>query len=609
LRVFLTAYINSTRVPNYSKSLLHKFLNWKSRNLSHQQFLMMLSAVIGFVAGLFAVIIKNLTHLIQHLLEGEFIVKYHDAFYFIFPVIGLLIVYLIIKFVIKHKVGHGIPTTLYAISRQKGIMKRFQMYASVITAPITVGFGGSVGLEGPTVATGASLGSNISRLFLMNQASRTLLIGCAAAGAMSSIFKAPIAAIIFAIEVFSLDLTLASLLPLLLASVSAILTSYFFFGSQTLLPFELKDTFQISEVPFYIMLGILASVCSIYFSKVYFNSTKLLGRITSPFARMLMAGLGLGILIYFIPPLYGEGYNVVNNLLHENYMQALGTNLFNAYLENIWVVIVLLAGLVVFKIVASSLTFSAGGVGGIFAPVMFMGSAMGHCFALIMNNSGLLKNPISVSNFTLVGMAGLMAGVLQAPLTAIFLIAELTHGYELFIPLMITAAISFMITSRFQPHSVYTMELAQRGDLLTHNKDQTVLTLMNISQVIEKNFVALQVNMTLGDVIHQGVIKSSRNIFPVIDENRKFMGIILLDDIRPIMFDQKMYDEVRVSEIMQRAPEIIDIENDSMKEIMAKFQKSNAWNLPVVRNEEYVGFVSKSKLLTAYRQKLIEVTV
>ena len=570
---------------------------------------MFLSALIGFIAGIFAVIIKNLTHLIQSLLEGEFIANYHDAFYFIFPVIGLLMVYLIIKFILKRKVGHGIPTTLYAISRQKGIMKRFQMYASLITAPITVGFGGSVGLEGPTVATGASLGSNISRIFLMNQASRTLLIGCAAAGAMSSIFKAPIAAIIFAIEVFSLDLTLASLLPLLIASVSAILTSYFFFGSEIILPFTLEDAFTISEVPYYILLGILASVCSIYFSKVYFGSTKLLAKITSPFVRLIIAGLGLGTLIYFIPPLYGEGYNVINNLLQENYLQALGTNLFNAYLENIWVVIILLAGLVIFKIIASSLTFSAGGVGGIFAPVLFMGSAMGHCFALIINNLGIFKNQISVSNFTLVGMAGLMAGVLHAPLTAIFLIAELTHGYELFIPLMITAAISYMITSKFQPHSVYTMELAQRGDLLTHDKDQTVLTLMNISQVVEKNFIPLEIDMNLGDVIHQGVVKSSRNIFPVIDENRKFMGIILLDDIRSIMFNEKLYDEVKVRDIMQQAPEIIDIENDRMQAIMKKFQESDAWNLPVVEKGNYVGFISKSKLLTAYRKKLIEVTV
>ena len=597
-------------MARFTKSLLHKFLNWKSRNLSHQQFLMVLSSLIGFVAGIIAVIIKNLTHFMQVLLEGEFIINYHKAFYFIFPVFGLILVYLILKFILRKNVGHGIPTTLYAISRQKGIMKRFQMYASLITAPITVGFGGSVGLEGPTVATGASVGSNISRLFLMNQASRTLLIGCAAAGAMSSIFKAPIAAIIFAIEVFALDLTLASLLPLLLASVSAIITSYFFFGSQTILPFQLQDAFNISEVPFYILLGVIAAACSLYFSKVYFSLSAVMQKIRSQFLRLLIAGLMLGILIYFIPPLYGEGYNVINNLLQENYLQALGTNLFNEYLENIWIVVILLAGLVVFKIVATSLTFSAGGVGGIFAPVLFMGSAMGHCFALILNNLGILREPISVSNFTLVGMAGLMAGVLQAPLTAIFLIAELTHGYELFIPLMITATISFLVTTRFQPHSVYTMDLARKGDLLTHNKDQTVLTLMNIQRVIEKNFVALNVDMNLGEVIKEGVVKSSRNLFPVIDENRKFIGVILLDDIRPIMFDEKMYEKVKVVDVMQRAPAIIEIEKDRMNEIMDKFQESKAWNLPVVENDgTYVGFISKSKLLTAYRQKLIEFTV
>ncbi|MDT0644133.1 chloride channel protein [Zunongwangia sp. F363] len=596
-------------MSKFSKSLLHRFLNWKTKHLTHQQFLMLLSAIIGFIAGLGAVAIKNLTHFIQTLLEGEFIANYHDAFYFIFPVIGLALTMAIVHFVFRKNVGHGIPTTLHAISQKKGIMTRFQMYASLITAPITVGFGGSVGLEGPTVATGASLGSNISRMFLLNQASRTLLIGCAAAGAMSSIFKAPIAAIIFAIEVFSLDLTLSSLLPLLLASVSAILTSYFFFGSQLILPFELKDKFIISEVPYYVLLGILASLVSIYFTKVYFNVHKIFAKVNSPLLRLLSCGAGLGILIYFIPPLYGEGYSVINNLLQENYLEALGTNFFNAYLENFWVVIILLLGLVVFKIIASSLTFAAGGVGGIFAPVLFMGSALGHCYALVLNHLNILKNPISVSNFTLVGMAGLMAGVLHAPLTAIFLIAELTHGYELFIPLMITAAISFMITSQFQPHSVYTMELAARGELLTHNKDQMVLTLMNINRLIERNFISLHPEMTLGEVLKEGVVKSSRNIFPVVDENGTLLGIILLDDIRPIMFDQKLYDEVKVSEIMQRAPEIIDIRNDRMREIMRKFQDSNAWNLPVVKDEVYQGFISKSKLLTAYRKKLIEATV
>lgn len=591
-----------------SNSVLNRFLAWKTKNLSHQQFLMILSAVIGFTAGLGAVVIKNFTHFIQELLEGEFIFKYHSAFYFVFPIIGLTITLVIAKYVFKRPVGHGIPSTLYAISMKKGIMPKLQMYASLITAPITVGFGGSVGLEGPTVATGASLGSNISRMFQMNQATRTLLIGCAAAGAMSSIFKAPIAAIVFAVEVFSLDLTLVSLIPLLLASVSAILTSYFFFGSDTILPYTLNEPFAIEDVPFYILLGIVTSLCSIYFTKVYFRINKYFKRFESPFKRLLIAGSALGLLVYFIPPLYGEGFGVINHLLQEDYLQALGNNHFNSYLDNFWVVLSLLGGLVIFKIIATSLTFNAGGVGGIFAPVLFMGSTLGHCFAIFINRLGFLQNPLSVSSFTLVGMAGLMAGVLHAPLTAIFLIAELTHGYDLFIPLMITAAVSYMITTQFIPHSVYTMELASRGELITHNKDQAVLTLMDIDNIIETNFVPLKVNMTLGEIVQEGVIKSSRNIFPVVDDSNTFRGIILLDDLRPIMFDKTLYDNLKANEVMQRAPEIIDLKKDGVKTVMKKFQDSDAWNLPVVREERYIGFISKSKLLTAYRQKLIEVT-
>lgn len=586
-----------------------RFLVWRNKNLSQQQFVMILSAVIGLAAGMAAVVIKNLTHFIQLLLEGKFVVNYHHAFYFVFPLIGLALTVLIVRYGLRKPIGHGIPSTLYAISKKKGLMRSYQMYASLLTAPITVGFGGSVGLEGPTVATGASLGSNISRIFNMNQTTRTLLIGCAAAGAMSSIFKAPIAAIVFAIEVFSLDLTLASLLPLLLASVSAVLTSYFFFGSDIILPFTLKDSFEMADVPYYILLGVLASLCSIYFTKMYFRINKLFRRIDSPTRRLFVGGIALGVLVFFIPPLYGEGYDVINNLLQEDYREAMGTTPFNEYFDNFWVVISLLAGLVIFKIIATSLTFNAGGVGGIFAPVLFMGSTMGHCFALFVNHLNILKNPLSVSNFTLVGMAGLMAGVLHAPLTAIFLIAEITHGYDLFIPLMITAAISFMITQQVLPHSVYTMELAARGELITHNKDQAVLTLMDIDQVIERNFIPLRLGMTLGEIVHEGVVKSSRNIFPVVDKENNFMGILLLDDIRPIMFDKSLYETVKIDELMQTAPEIIDRDKDGTHAIMKKFQESDAWNLPVVSNNKYHGFVSKSKLLTAYRKKLIEVTV
>ena len=591
------------------KRTFTKFLIWRAKHISQRQFIYILSVLIGFLAGLGAVVLKNLTHFFQHLLEGNIIRYYHNAFYFVFPIIGLAIVYLIIKYVIRNKVSHGIPSTLFAISKRKGIMKRYQMIGSILTAPITVGFGGSVGLEGPSVATGAAISSNIARLFHLNQTKRTLLIGCAAAGALSAIFKAPIAAIIFAIEVFSLDLTIASLLPLLLASLSAIITSYFFLGSDVLLPFKIEDVFTIKDVPFFIFLGVITGFGSIYFTEIYDRIQKLFDKIDSPIKRLLVGGIGLGILVYFIPPLFGEGFEVINNLIAGNPEEALQNNFLHLDLTNVWVVIFLLFGLAFFKIIASALTFGAGGVGGIFAPTLFMGSIIGTVVAKTINNIGIFNNSVSESNFTLVGMAGLMAGVLHAPLTAIFLIAEVTGGYELFIPLMITASISFLITKYVQPHSVYAMELGRKGELITHDKDHAVLTLMDMDKVIEDSFIKIYPNMNLGQVVHKAVVKSNRNIFPVVHrENNTLLGIILLDDIRSIMFDQTIYETVYVRDLMQKPPAIIKIESDKMTEIMKKFQKSGAWNLPVIKEGKYYGFISKSKLLTVYRNKLIEVT-
>jgi CIC family chloride channel protein len=584
-----------------------QLLRLKNKYFSQQQFLILLSVLIGFASGLVAVTLKNLSYFIQQLLTGKYLATYHSAYYFVFPLLGLILVYLIVNFIYKRQVGQGIVITLYAISRKKGILERFQSYASLITAPLTIGFGGSVGLEAPTVVTGASLGSRLSRYFKMNQAARTLLVGCAAAAAMSSIFKAPIAGIIFAIEIFSLDLTLASMIPLLTASVSAILTSYFFFGNDIILHTILEDEFDVSDVPFYALLGLFSALVSLYFGKVYFSIFKWFNTFKNKAVQMLVGGVVLGFLIFLAPALYGEGYEVINSLLQQNYLQALGNNFFNDYLDQQLYIILFLVVVFIFKSIATSVTIAAGGVGGIFAPVLFMGSTMGNAFALLVNSLGFKQ--ISVTNFTLVGMAGLMAGIMHAPLTAIFLIAEITSGYGLFIPLMITAGISFFITSQIQPHSVYTIELAQRGDLLTHNKDQTVLTLMDIRQEIETNFISLNINYNLGEIVKIGVVNSSRNIFPVVDENNIFKGVILLDDIRTIMFDKSLYEEVKVIDIMQQAPEVIDLNNCSMKDIMQKFQQSDAWNLPVVENEVYKGFVSKSKLLTAYRQKLIELSV
>jgi len=589
------------------KNILTRFLIWRLKHISHKQFVYIISIAVGILSGIGAVIIKNGTHFIQLLLEGKLIQEYHSAFYFIFPIIGLSLTYLIIKYVIRQRPTQGIPATLFAISKKKGIMKRFQMWGSLLAAPITVGFGGSVGLEGPTIATGAALSSNLSRVLHMNQATRTLLIGCAAAGAMSSIFKAPIAAIIFAIEVFSLDLTIASMIPLLLASVSAIITSYFFFGSDILLPFNIEDEFLMKDIPFYILLGIIAGFVSIFFTNIFERFQKFFQKIGSPIKRLFVGGIGIGILVYFIPPLYGEGYDIINNLVQGNPEKALENNIFHLDSSNIWVMITLLSGLVFFKVIASSLTFGAGGVGGIFSPTLFMGSIMGFTFAKILNNIGLLSSPISESNFTLVGMTGLMAGVLHAPLTAIFLIAEVTGGYELFIPLMITAAISFSITKYFQPHSVYAMELGRKGELITHNKDHAVLTLMDIKTVIERDFISVHPDMTLGEIVKQAIVKSNRNLFPVVNPDTNILeGIILLDDLRPVMFDQSLYAEIIARDLMQNPPAIISLENNKMTEVMKKFQDTAAWNLPVISNGVYYGFVSKSKLLTAYRRKLID---
>ncbi|WP_456424318.1 chloride channel protein [Lutibacter sp.] len=591
-----------------SKILFRKFLKWRYQHISNKQFIQIASAVIGLLAGLGAVVLKNITHFIQRLLEGEFIRDIHQAFYFIFPIIGLLIVLFVIKYLVKKKVGHGIPSTLYAISKQKGIMSRHQMWASLITAPLTVGFGGSVGLEGPTVATGAALGSNFARLFHLNQTTRTLLIGAAAAGAMSSIFKAPIAAIVFAVEIFSLELTLASMIPLLLASITAILTSYFFLGDDVLLHFQIQDKFILKDVLFYIFLGVVTAAISIYFTKAYFAIDDKFKQFVNPYKRLLVGGFLIGIMVYFVPPLFGEGYETINNILKGNVGNVIINNIFQTEINNIWIIILLLLGLIVFKVVAMSLTFGAGGIGGVFAPTLFTGSISGYVFAIIVNYSNIFSHQLSLTNFAMVGMAGLMAGVLQAPLTAIFLIAEITGGYELFVPLMIVASISFIITKIYVPHNIYAAELARRGELITHNKDKNVLMMLDLDKLIETNFVLLYPEMTLGEVVNNAVVKSSRNHFPVVNKEHEFLGILTLNDIRSIMFDKDLYDKVKVRSLMHSASDIIYYEKDSAEEILNKFKMSGAWNLVVLKNGKYFGFMSKSRLLTAYRRKLIDVT-
>ncbi len=594
-------------MPINGKSLLRKFLIWKYKHISERNFIYILSVLVGFLAGIGTVSLKNITHYIQLLFEINIFKNYQNSLYFIFPIIGLLLVYIIKQNWLKKHIGHGISTTLYAISKLNGIIPRYNIFAALITAPITVGFGGSVGLQGPAVSVGSALGSNAARLFHMNTKTRMLLIGCASAGAMASMFKAPIAAIVFAVEIFSLDIAFASLVPLLLASASAVITSYFFLGTDVLLRFELTDKFEINDILFYIVLGLVTGLSSVYFSKVFFGITNFFKQFKSRAKRLLIGGLAIGSLLYLIPPLYGEGYGIMNNLLKGDHMSAIGATPFNLDLSNIWIVIGLLIGIAVFKAIAMTTTFGAGGVGGVFIPTLVMGSTLGNAFAKIINNIGF-GFQVSESNFTLIGMTGLMAGVLHAPLTAIFLIAEITGGYELFVPLMIVSAISFAITKYYISHSIYTLKLAKRGELITHDKDQNVLMVLNIDKVIETNFIVLTPDMMLRDILKNAVAKSSRNHFPVVNDAHEFLGVIRLDDIRHMMFDSELYDKVNAASLMHADAGIINYENDSMNAIMNKFKTSGAWNLPVIKNGKYYGYISKSKLLTAYRQQLINFT-
>lgn len=591
-------------MPSQKKSFFTRFLIWRYKHISNKNFVFILSVLVGLGSGLVAVTIKNITFWIQALLENGIIFS-KNQLYFILPLLGLFLVYLVLKYVFKKQTEHAISSILYALSKRTGIIANYKMYVPLITAPLTVGFGGSVGLLGPAVASGSAISSNISKLFHINSKTRMLLIGCAAAGAISSIFKSPIAAIIFAIEVFSLDLTLTSLIPLLLASVSAVVTSYFFLGNENLFNFKLIEQFQLSDIPFYIFLGIGTAFASIYFTKMHFAITKFFDRFQQKLKKLIIGGLAIGVMLYFIPPLYGEGFGFITNLLDGNHIEALGKTPLDNYTENIWVVIVLLIGITIFKAIAMTTTFAAGGSGGIFIPTMVMGSALGNIVAKVINQFGF---NVSEANFTLVGMAGLIAGVLHAPLTAIFLIAEITGGYDLFVPLMLTCAISFLITKNLLNYTIYTRELASTGELLTHNKDETVLTLMALDSVIEQNFSKIQPDMMLGEMLHNAVAKSKRNLFPVVDEDEILVGIILLDDIREFMFDTSLYDSLSVNDFMHDAPDYIIYEEDNMKSVMKKFQDSSAWNLPVLKEGKYYGFVSKSKMLTAYRRKLITFT-
>ena len=583
------------------RSRLARFHAWRLKNIKHRQFVLLLAAMVGLSAGLGAAVLKNLVHLVQAGLNSG-IVSEFNYLYFVYPIVGIFLAVVFLNYGIKEKVGHGIPSVLYAISRRSSIMKRHNMFSSVISSALTVGFGGSVGLEGPTVATGSSIGSNLGKFLRVNYKTITLLLGCGAAGAMAGIFNAPIAAIVFAIEVIMLDLTMSSLVPLLVASVTAALTSHLLIGNEILFHIDLQDKFNFNDVFYFIGLGVITGLISVYFIKVYWMISDFFSSIDNIWKKLLIGGGVLGVIIFFIPPLYGEGYKTIHALLNGRENEIFAGSPANQFSENIYMVLLLLAAMIFVKVIATSVTFGAGGIGGVFAPTLFIGSTAGFVFSKTINTFSL--GDLSVTNFTLVGMCGAISGVLHAPLTAIFLIAEITSGYDLFLPLMITGTISFITVRSVVPHSVYTMQLAKRGELITHHKDSAVLTLMRLQSEVEKDFSIVRTNSSLGDLVSI-VAKARRNLFPVLDEENKLVGIINLDDIREIMFKQHLYEEVKVESLMILAPGIVS-PSDNMEKVMKKFEETGMWNLPVCDKGKYVGFVSKSKLFSAYRKILLE---
>ena len=586
-----------------TSNLLARFIVWREKNLGHRNFIYILSFLIGIISGLAAVLLKNTVHYIQHFLLHRLPVDKLSFLNLFFPLTGIVLTVLFVNLFVKDKIGHGISRILFAISKQNGKLRPHNNYSSFIGGILTVGFGGSVGLEAPIVLTGSSIGSSLGRIFRMNYKSTIILIGCGAAGAISGIFKAPIAAVIFALEVLMLDLTLWSIIPLLISAVSALIISYFFLGKAEIFSFELMGEFNLGRIPYYILLGIFCGMVSFYFTRGTLFIEGLFGKLKNPYLKPLTGGLLLGMVILFLPPLYGEGYNTLDALLNGNAAEITYGSLFYGMQDHMLMFGLFLLLILIFKVAATSITNGAGGVGGIFAPALFMGGIAGYFVARVVNLLDFAE--VSERNFSLVGMAGMMAGIMHAPLTAIFLIAEITGGYGLLLPLILTSTISFITIMYFEPHSIYHIRLAQRGELITHHKDKAVLTLIDMGKVIEKDFIQLSPNDKLETLI-QAISRSKRNIFPVI-ANNMLVGIVLLDDIRHIIFNTEMYATTYVRDLMILPPAHVS-PDDPMDEVMKKFEETGSWNLPVIKNGKYIGFLSKSKLFSVYRKWLLDIT-
>ncbi len=590
---------------------IYQYYLWLTHRLTDRQLMMVLAVVVGLAAGLGTYIFEVLLHFVREGLVNWFPIERAQFLYLIYPAIGIILATLFVKYVVKDNISEGVTRVLYAMSRTNSRIRGHNCWTSVVGGATTIGFGGSVGPEAPIVLTGAAIGSNIGKLARLNYKNITLLLCCGAGAALAAIFKAPITGVVFVLEILMLDITIGSVTPLLIASLSATTLALMLRGFDPILPVTLSvaDKFELAQIPMFIILGVLCGLMSFYFTSVNTAVGRLFRRIDSQYKKWAIGGVLIGVLIFIFPPLYGEGYEAMTALMRGETHSLFDNSLFFKFSSIEWVVILFVVATMLFKVVAMAATNSAGGVGGTFAPSLFVGSFIGALTALVFNIIFRwlgIDMQLSIVSFTLVGMAGVMAGVMNAPLTSIFLIAELSNGYELFIPLMITASISFALDYYLNPDSIYTKQLRERGELLTHNKDQSVLVFLHIDRLMETDFLRIDESFTLGDIV-KIISKAHRNIFPVVDDDDDLLGVVQLDDLRADMFDRDKY-ATPITHYMIQPPDKI-LPQEQMLSVLEKFEDNKTWMLPVVdKQNHYLGFISKSRILAAYREQLVEIS-
>lgn len=584
-------------VKELFRKLLTKFYEWRNRLLPGKVFLFIMSIVIGILAGLAAVLMKTSVHLVQGLISNFFQQRYNKHALIFIPIIGLLLSTLYVQIFRKGNLSRGIGNVLVEITKKKGIIATHKLYSQLISSFFTLGFGGSAGLEAPISVTGAAIGSHLSQLFKMQEKDRVLLLAAGAAGGIAAIFNSPIAGVLFAVEIMLNDLTIPNFVPLLVSAASATVVSKLLFTGQ---PFKLiTEGWDINAIPFFILLGIICAFLSIYMIKIYYYLRKVISKWKNPYIKAISGGIVLGLLLFIFPPLFGEGFDVVVSLLNGSYFKLIDLSIFS--FKNIWLLLLYGFLIMFIKVIATAITVNSGGNGGMFGSSLFTGAVLGFIFAKFINIAGISN--LNEVNFIVLAMAGVLAGVIHAPLTAIFLIAEITGGYVLFIPLMIVVSLAYFISIYFEPFSAYTKGIAEKGEFIIYDRDKLILENMLLSNIIETDYIPLNINDPLESLIH-AIEHSRKNTFPVVDQDNNLLGVVLLDDVREIIFDRDLYKLLLIRDVMTKPAAIIDVK-ERVYDMIKKADELNVWNLPVVRERKYVGFISKSTVLKHYRDLLV----